>query len=97
MSRYVLTRRAKVDVQQIWNWIAGRDIDAADKVKDELRKAMRLLAQRPGIGHVRQDVSDPRYRFWGVYSYIIAYFPDTKPLQVVRVVHGARDFRRIFG
>ena len=46
----MLTRRAKVDVQQIWNWIAERDIDAADKVKDELRSAMKLLAQRPGAG-----------------------------------------------
>ena len=35
--------------------------------------------------------SDPRFRFWLVYSYLIAYLPDTTPLQIVRVIHGSRD------
>jgi len=51
----------------------------------------------PGIGHSRTDVEDPRYRFWRIHSYIIAYRIDTKPITIARVLHGARDFRRIFG
>ena len=30
-------------------------------------------------------------RFWSVYSYLIVYKPDSKPLKVIRVLHGARD------
>jgi antitoxin ParD1/3/4/toxin ParE1/3/4 len=28
---------------------------------------------------------------WTVYSYLIVYDPLTKPLEIIRVVHGARD------
>lgn len=97
MSRYILSRRATVDVQQIWNHIAEDNIDAADRVRNDLRAAMRRLAEMPGMGHRRADVTDPRYRFWTVRSYVIGYFPDTTPLQIVRVLHGRRDFRSIFG
>jgi antitoxin ParD1/3/4/toxin ParE1/3/4 len=96
MSKFVLTRRAKVDVQLIWNHIAEDNIDAADKVKDELRLAMRQMAEMPGMVHRRSDVIDTRLRFWLVYSYLIAYLPGTIPLQIVRVVHGSRDIGTLF-
>lgn len=44
----------------------------------------------------RADVRNPRHRFWNVYKFVIAYRPDKEPLIVARVVHGARDFRRLF-
>jgi len=30
-----------------------------------------------------------------VYSYLIVYRPETKPLQIVRVVHGHRDVENL--
>jgi len=30
-------------------------------------------------------------RFFSVYSYLIVYRPETKPLQVVTILHGSRD------
>lgn len=50
----------------------------------------------PGMGHLRADVKGRRYRFWTVRPYVIADRFDAATLTVVRVVHGARDFRRIF-
>jgi plasmid stabilization system protein ParE len=50
----------------------------------------------PGMGHRRTDVRDQRYHFWRVRSYIIAYRYDANDLTIVRVLHGARDFRTIF-
>lgn len=96
MKGYTLSALAKLDLQRIWNYIAEDNIEAADKVRNEIRDAMRDLAQMPLMGHRRADVKNPRYRFWLVYSYLIAYFPDTDPLQIVRVVHGARDLKRLF-
>jgi antitoxin ParD1/3/4/toxin ParE1/3/4 len=93
---YTLSAEARRDVLLIWNRIAEQNIDAADRVKAELRLAMQQLARMPGMGHRRQDVRNPRYRFWSVYSYVIAYFRDTKPLQIVRVVHGAQNFKKLF-
>jgi plasmid stabilization system protein ParE len=96
VSTFVLSARARLDILLIWNRIAENSVDAADLVKDELHAAMTQLALMPGMGHRRRDVKNPRYRFWLVYSYVIAYFPDTKPLQIVRVVHGAQNLRALF-
>jgi plasmid stabilization system protein ParE len=81
MSRYALSARAKTDLQQIWNYIADDNIDAADKVRNEIRSALEKLARTPFIGHTRRDVKNPAYRFWLVYSYLIVYRPETSPLQ----------------
>ena len=58
--------------------------------------AMSKLADMPHIGHFREDITDKRYRFWSLYAYLIAYLPETKPLEIVRVVHGAQDVGRFF-
>ncbi len=50
----------------------------------------------PGKGHTRADVRDVRYRFWSVYSYIIAYRFDEETVTIVRIVHGRRNVRKIF-
>jgi plasmid stabilization system protein ParE len=46
--------------------------------------------------HTRADVTDKRYLFWTVGNYVIAYRVEEE-LVVVRVFHGARDFRILFG
>ena len=56
---------------------------------------MQLLADRPGIGHLRADLSGDAFLFWPVLSYLVIYRPGTDPLQIVRVLHGKRDVRRL--
>lgn len=34
-------------------------------------------------------------RFFAVYEYLIVYRPDTKPVQVVSILHGHRDVEQI--
>ena len=97
MPRFILTKPAADDVRQILDYIRERSPQGAQKVRMELRRAMELLASFPGFGHLREDVTDEPIRFWCVYSYSIAYRPDTKPLQIIRVIHGARDLPRLFG
>jgi len=96
MKRLVVTRAAFRDLTDIWSYIAADSIDAADRVRDQLESAMRQLAENPSLGHRRADVSINSYRFWRVYSYLIAYRTKGNALYISRVVHGARDFRRVF-
>jgi toxin ParE1/3/4 len=96
VNLYTLSARARLDIQLIWNYIAERNFDAADRVRNELRDAMRLLADMPGLGHHRADVKNQNLRFWSVRSYVIAYLPDRKPIHIVRVVHGAQNFKKLF-
>ena len=96
MSAYDVSARARLDLLEIWNHIAERDTDAADKVLADLEAAMVKRAASPNLGHGRADVPAPRYRFWRDHSYIIAYVPGSRPLGISRVVHGRRDFRKLF-
>jgi len=63
----------------------------ADRVESVVRKRIVFLARNPGAGHWRKDLTDQAVRFFPVYSYLIVYRPETKPLQVVAILHGRRD------
>ena len=97
MKPFVLTPRAQQDVSDIWDYIADDNIDAADRVLEALERAMLKLAKNPGIGHWREELADKRHRFLLVYSYLIVYRHETKPLQIIRVLHAARDVQSILG
>ena len=95
MKSFVLTPLARQDLNDIWDYIASDDIASADRVLEALESAMRELARNSGIGHWREELTDKRHRFFPIYSYLIIYRQDTKPLQVIRVLHAARDVRHI--
>jgi toxin ParE1/3/4 len=97
MKRLVLTPRAKQDINDIWDYIADDNIEAADRVLDALDNAILKLATNPGIGHFREELADKRHRFFMVYSYLIVYRHETKPVQIIRVLHAARDVQTILG
>jgi toxin ParE1/3/4 len=92
----VVRPQARVDMLEIWHHIAPANLDAADRLFQDLHTAIRDLARMPGMGHMRSDVADPRMRFWTVKPYVIAYRYDGRRVIVERVVHGHRNFRRIF-
>ena len=94
--RFVLTPEARADLIGIWHHIAEDSIDGADQVLARLHDAFTRLAQTPGMGHHREDLADSRHRFWTVYSYVVAYRWETKPLQIIAVVHGARQLEAFF-
>ncbi len=97
MKRFILTSRARQDVNEIWDYIANENIEAADRVLEALEHAMTKLAKNPGIGHWREELTDKQHRFFLVYSYLIVYRNLTKPLQVIRVLHAARDVQSLLG
>ncbi len=96
MAGFIFTPSAREDVLLIRRFLTFQSPSAADRVLLALQAACRRRARTPGIGHFRSDLtSDARHRFWRVYSYLIMYRPDTSPLEIVRVIHAARDIRGI--
>jgi plasmid stabilization system protein ParE len=95
VSEFVLTQVAKADLLKSWTTLEGDNPSAILKVVDALNDAMQLLAENPGIGHLRPDLTPQDVRFWSVFRYLVIYRPDTKPLEIVRVLHGKRDVRRL--
>jgi plasmid stabilization system protein ParE len=95
VNEFVLTQAAKGDLLKILEYLEGDNPSAILKVVDALDDAMQLLAENPGIGHLRPDLTPQDVRFWSVFRYLVIYRPDTKPLEIVRVLHGKRDVRRL--
>jgi plasmid stabilization system protein ParE len=70
---------------------------AADRVTSELFEAFQQLAAWPGMGHTRRDLTERDVRFLAVGSYLVVYREHPLPLQIVAVLHGARDVPSIIG
>jgi plasmid stabilization system protein ParE len=64
MKPFVLTPAAIQDLQRIYSFISSDSPEAARRVLINLRAAMRRLARQPGIGHTREDLAGPEYRFF---------------------------------
>jgi antitoxin ParD1/3/4/toxin ParE1/3/4 len=90
-----LTPEAQANVDEIGEFIANDNLDAALRVLDALDNAFALLADSPEIGHKREDLTAQPVKFWGVYSYLIVYDPASRPLTIVAVLHGAQDVERL--
>lgn len=90
MKRYHVSARAKIDLAQIWSYIARRNRRAARNVARGIIDRYRLLARFPGIGQRRDDLR-PGIRTFPVGNYLIVYRAISDGVEIVRVLHGARD------
>ncbi len=95
MSAFVLHPEAYADLDEIWEYIAADNLDAADRVREEVFQSIRSLVAFPHQGHSRPDLTSRPLRFQSVRDYVIAYAPDEKPLTVIAVLHGRRSPRVI--
>jgi plasmid stabilization system protein ParE len=75
MNRFVLTPAAEGDLLKIIEYLEGDNPHAVLRVVDALDEAMQRLAENPGIGHVRPDLTDEDVRFWPVFKYLVIYRP----------------------
>jgi plasmid stabilization system protein ParE len=93
---YVLAPEAAVDLVQIWRHIKKESsVIVTDRIESVIRGKIAFLAASPGAGHWRKNLTDQPVKFFPAYSYLIVYRPDTKPLQVVSILHGRRDIEQI--
>ena len=65
---------AFADLDEIWEYIAQDNIDAADRVLADIHAVLRTLAASPHIGHRRPDLTARPLRFYVARDqYLIAY------------------------
>ena len=89
---YLLTPAARDDIGEVWLYIAGENPSSADALEDEFFAAFERLTVKPDLGHWRRDLTDKPVRFFTVRrQYLVVYVPGTQPLEIIRVLHGARD------
>jgi plasmid stabilization system protein ParE len=91
MSSYVLSRDADRELDELWDYIAADSVDAADRLAAKLMDAFEALARHPGMGHKRHDLTSHPVLFWPVGNYLVIYRAESSPIEVLAIVHGARD------
>jgi antitoxin ParD1/3/4/toxin ParE1/3/4 len=90
--RYTLAPEAARDLVEIWRYVKKQSgQETADRVESVIRSKLAYLAEFPGAGHWRRDLTSADVRFFAVYSYLIVYRPESKPLEIVSILHGSRD------
>ena len=90
MNPFRVSAAARSDLEGIWFYIAQDDPAAADKFIQAVVSRFPKLAGMPGLGRRRHELS-PRLRSSPVGRYVIFYRPMEKGIEIVRVLHGARD------
>jgi toxin ParE1/3/4 len=97
MSRLVLSPEARRDLRAIRDHIAQDDPPAARRVVTRLRDMARLLSGAMAMGRARPELG-PEIRSFVADRYVLFYRPLSDPagIQLIRVLHGARDVDAIF-
>jgi plasmid stabilization system protein ParE len=92
-QRFRLSGPASREIDAIWDGVFERSqsLAIADKVIRKLYEAFDVLGDHPEAGHLREDLTDKPLTFWSVYQYLIVYRPESSPIEIVAVIHGARD------
>ena len=67
MKRFELARRALRDLQDIWEFVSKDNFDSADRLLENFYRAFDQLAEMPGMGHKRMDLTPRDVLFWMVH------------------------------
>ena len=96
MKRFNLSDEAKQDLKDIKAHLTQESgVQASRYVLSRIKEGMEFLSRIPGAGHLREDLTDDDLKFWPVFSYLIIYNANTRPIGIVRVLHGNRDVSEI--
>ena len=96
MRRYILSPEAQQDLRDIREYLLKEaGLPVSRHVMRRMNEALRFLSVMPGLGHLRQDLTDQPVKFWQVFSYLIVYDPLTRPIGIARVLHSSRDVAAI--
>lgn len=89
--------KALDDLTDIHDYIAADNPAAADKLVRQLLDAFDNTAEFPEMGRAADEIR-PGLRLLTRGNYLLIYrlLPDEKIVELVRVVHGARDWPILF-
>jgi toxin ParE1/3/4 len=95
VSRYRLSSLARLDLDSIHNRIASDKPGAARRWLKRSAEQFYWLAKNPEAGQARDEILSG-LRSFSHGSYVIYYRSQAAHLEIVRVLHGARDIEGLF-
>lgn len=95
MAQIRWTLTAADDIRLLEEWIARDSLLNAVDFTDRLTGAIEKLADSPLLGRIVPEFNRDRIRELIFRGYRIVYSVEGSLVTVLRVVHGARDMRRV--
>jgi len=83
-------------LREIWDYVAGDNIAAADALLESFYEKFELLRERPEAGRPRPELR-AGLRSFPVGRYLIFYIVNNSDIEVARVIHSARDLDALLG
>lgn len=90
--KVVLTQPALFDLEEIADFIGRDDSERADAFVDSLERKCMTLSSHPRRYPLVSGAAHSGLRKLAYRDYLIFYRALTKQVEVVRIVHGARDW-----
>lgn len=88
--RLDVSAAAEADLAAIAEYVAADSPAAALRLLQKLRQKLSALAGAPGIGRARPELGAD-LRSLAVGSYLVFYRERPDRVEIVRILHGARD------
>ena len=99
MARLLVRDQAWADLEELGAFIAKDNRAAATEVVRQLRLSFEQLARMPQLGRAVRNINmTEQLRMWlspAFCNYLIFYRELHDGVEIVRVLHGARDIQRI--
>ena len=97
MTRAIWTPAAKQCLENIFDFIAveNQSTRAAEKVVREIVAKSDIYADQSEMGTSREDLATD-VRCFTVSNYVVLYRPASTSIEVLLVIHGARDIPVVF-
>jgi toxin ParE1/3/4 len=96
---YIVQPQAKEDMLQIYAYIADSNLEAADRVAKAIDDTIDYLCENPMSGNKIEFDPENKMRSRTVLkfrNYIIFFRQEDNTLQILRVLHSARNHQTIF-
>ena len=94
MARLTVSTGAKRDLSAIFVYIAHDNLAAARRILSLFYQKFRIIAAQPGIGR-RRDELKAGYQSQAAGNYVIYYRFANGIVRILRVLHGARDLKKL--
>ncbi|MEA5619344.1 type II toxin-antitoxin system RelE/ParE family toxin [Cronbergia sp. UHCC 0137] len=95
MATIFQSPEAQNDLIEIWLYIHQNNETAADRMIDTINDKLILISKSPQMGKICEELA-PSLRSFPVGKYLLLYRPVVDGIELVRVIHGAKDIQNLF-
>lgn len=95
MARLIRSQQAQADLEGILDYLDSQSPQAADRFATKFEQSCDLHAKHSDIGASAKEYA-PNLRYFTVWSYAIFYRPIQDGIELIRIIHGARDIPKLF-